>query len=54
MNFHIFSLYFIVIICKNFCFALTNYCGQYYEQQTSLMINFDKVSYMHILSVKKV
>ena len=31
-----------------------NWCGHYYKQQTSLMVKFNKVSYKHILSVKKI
>ena len=43
IDFGIFSLHFIVVICKIFCFAwlLATFCVHYYKLQTSLVINFN-------------
>ena len=50
IDFGIFRLCFIVLICKYFCFVATNWYRQYYELQTSLMINFNWVLYMYCKS----
>ena len=44
----IFWLYFIVVICKSFCFVSINWYRYYYELQTSRMINFNWVLYVYI------
>ena len=54
INFHIFSLHFIIVICKIFVLLQLVYLGTTTNNKLLFRLTLIKVSYLHILLVKKI